>query len=196
MLPLFIGGDLGAAKAASVRAHLRDCSACRQQASGLLQSRRALQSHARAVAKELVDDVQFSAWHGQILAAIAAVPAVPVRRSFWRSPLRRRALAAAACAMLLGGYFGALPAAGLFERAPIEARGGGDLGSRFLQPLGQERWLSASTGGDAAAASFAQGLMGRLSLRTLDDESVPLLLDESMPPVRPKPASWVGTEAR
>lgn len=194
-LPAFVAGETPVAQSAAVRHHLRDCSACRQEASVLLQARRALDRHATTVREDLVGEAQFATWREDILAAVQRTPVAMVREPLWSSSARRRAAVAAACALVFGAYFGSLPEGGLFERAPIEARGDVDAASTFLLPLGQERWLSGSGGADAAS-SPAHGLMGRLSLRTLEDESLPILLEDSVLPARAKARAVVDADRR
>lgn len=174
-LSWFVGGDLDEAEAGPVRDHLRDCPVCRGEASGLLQARRALLAHAEAAARS-VDEAQFDVWREQILAAVAAEPE-PVRAS--ASSRTATWLAAAAMVLVAVGYVGTTPAEGFFGRAPITADTYATP-SAMMQPLGQESWLLPASQIEASAP----GMMGRLALRTLEDETLPF--DSWTEPVVPR----------
>lgn len=172
-LALFVGGDLDAADAGRVRSHLRGCASCRGRASALLQAHRTLRAAAECPAPAGVDEAFFARLHGRVMERVreAGAPAVPVRARG-----RTRLLGALAAASLFASGLlltgGSEP--GLLDRSAIRAPDPpreAPARRPALQPL------SFRPAGERPGAGF--GLMGRLQLRTLEDERV-----------LPLPSSW------
>lgn len=196
-LPWFTGGELDASTAASVRAHLVDCYACRREAA-LLQ-----RSHAALAALGTADETpaeatMFADLHRDIVAAVAAetVPSVPAggRASWWATG---RALVAAAILVVVGFWGGTL--VGDQRNLGVDSRPPSTLASQpasrtvvgesprvvpyagprvELRPLGDDR-------GDDEVEVGPSGLLVRRALRQLVDDGVPV------PPVVP-PATSVS----
>lgn len=196
-LPWFAGGELDASTAASVRAHLVDCHACRGEAAVLQRSHAAL--GALAVGDETpAEAAMFADLHRDILAAVAAEPSPSLatggRASWWASG---RALAAAAVLVVVGFWGGIVvgdrrdPGAGARLLSTSAAQPGSRTvvgesprvvpyaGARVeLRPLGEDR-------GDDEVEVGPSGLLVRRALRQLVDDGVPV------PPVVP-PATSVS----
>lgn len=162
LLPEFVAGDLPAAPAVLLRAHLRDCHACRIEAAGLLQARKALVA-AAAAQQDGFEASRGAAHHGSlyqdILQAVAAVPlaaapagpgaAAPVPWAASPVPWAVRwrwlwsGVLLGAAALWLGGLLGwpAPHAAGpgrSLARAPLAATAGFE--SAFQPELGPGGW--------------------------------------------------------
>lgn len=168
-LPWFAGGDLDAAAAADVRAHLLACARCRAQAATLHQAVRRLGGVAGMPAPG-TDEAMFAAMHQHILARVAdAVPAP--ERKLW--PVA----AAAACLLLAVGWWtvgsGRTAAAvqprlatpATFEPVPGRSWSGHD--DRQSAPDGNP----ALGGRDAVESS---GILSRDRLRQFVDEGMVL----------------------
>jgi len=173
LLPEFLGQGLDKATRSMVREHLRDCVQCRKVGSEWLQARKALR--AAAVAADVaaaVPEESWSAWHADILRAVATAPVSTPRRM----PALPRwvAGAVAAAALLSGLVLGARVDGGLLLRDPITAQPGQGQGTSLLRPLGQERWAPAPTanGLEWRRRWATHGLRGR-ALHTLEDEFLP-----------------------
>lgn len=145
-LPLLVGDDLLADEAGRLRAHLRDCVACRRQASAQLQAVLALRD-APSRSPVLGDDF-FAGLHADVMARIdreAERGAFAGERRLARS--RRVAAAAAAILLFVGGWYAASAASdgGLRGRdpLPLPATGRGDPFGPGLLPLGHESELEA-----------------------------------------------------
>jgi hypothetical protein len=196
-LPWFAGGELDIGTAASVRAHLVDCHACRCEAAVLQRSHAALGALATAV-ETPAETAMFADLHRDILAAVAAEPAPSVptgaRASWWASG---RALAAAAILVVVGFWGGTVvgdrrsPGADARPLSPSASQVGSRTvvgesprvvpyaGARVeLRPLGEDR-------GDDEVEVGPSGLLVRRALRQLVDDGVPV------PPVVP-PATSVS----
>lgn len=194
-LPCFVGDDLDVESASAVRAHLRDCVACRREAAALQQSMKALRSLQEAGAPG-VDDAAFAVMHTSILAAVDRAATETGRGSGWRLP---RWLASAAAAVLLFGVgwhlmrgdespFGDRRGFSVsFDHAgPAKAVPWSDGGHVQLRPLGDD-----GASGDAdryVEGSVGPGMMGRWRLRTLEgvgsvEDEFPLGVDQ--PVARP-----------
>lgn len=155
----FAARDLDADAAARVRAHLRDCNACRIEAAAAARAAQALQE-ARDL-PEACDPAWFAGMHQSILEAAAATPTAP---AVARPARRRTASMVAAAALFAAGLaVSAVPSrsSGLHVRPPIriagEAPDAAGNGRASMLPLGQEQWLGPH-----------HGLMGRLELRSLE----------------------------
>jgi hypothetical protein len=169
-LPLFVGGDVDVATGDDVRAHLRDCPACRAEASALQQATLRLRRLAAAPAAG-VDEAMFAAMHGDVMAHVgAAAEAAP--RAEWRAwPW----VAAAATALLAVGFWWGFDVGddGVYRRMPIAlpavlepAKVVPWSGPRVvLRPLSDDRAFGADD------ASDGSGMLGRDRLRLLVDES-------------------------
>lgn len=193
-LPLFLGGDLDAARSGEVGAHLRGCPACRREAMGLQQALKQLQR----IATPAVDESTFAAMHAVILerveAGMAGSIAAPRGSAGWRLWW---AMAAAAALFLAGWWFvrpPAVPAA--LERAPI-AVPVGHSAATLVVPYAGERVPLRLLGDDVvsgeqeAGRGAAPGMMGRWRLRTLVDEQS----GEPWPRVAPRPQQPPGARA-
>jgi hypothetical protein len=166
MLPLFVGGDLEPAPAKAVRDHLRACAPCRREAGSLLQAVRGLRRAAEADPVPGVDDAMFARLHDRVMQRVEQMGPAPRRAAFW-TLLRRAGVVAAAAALVLGGFWLSGQGGGLLQRPAIRADGVAAGSSPGLQHLGHEDR-------QAAVEPAGLGLMGRLSLRTLEDEQVVL----------------------
>ena len=197
-LPWFAGGELDASTAASVRAHLVDCHACRGEAAVLQRSHAAL--GALAVGDETpAETAMFADLHRDILAAVATEPAPSVatagRASWWASG---RALAAAALLVVVGFWGGTIvgdqrhPGGDVRLPSPSAAQPASRTvvgesprvvpyaGARVeLRPLGEDR-------GDDEVEVGPSGLLVRRALRQLVDDGVPV---PPVPPVAPSATS-------
>jgi anti-sigma factor RsiW len=71
LLADFVGGDLVPAAAEGVRRHLRGCAACRNEAVGWQQARKALRGFGAAVPRA-ADEAMFVDLHASIVAAVAS----------------------------------------------------------------------------------------------------------------------------
>jgi hypothetical protein len=156
----FVGDDLSLRIAAPLRAHLQACNGCRGLASQQLQVQRALRTGVAApVPESLFEELQ--------TAVMAAVAQEPLPRL---EPRRRwRAASVAAAALLFGGgLLLARPGIDPFWRAPIDTVQGalplvqpyGPGAAATLRPLSND-YSSAMPGA-------GQGMMGRVTLRTLE----------------------------
>jgi hypothetical protein len=165
-LSAFAGEDLGAVETGGVRLHLRACSTCRAAAGGWLRARRRLQESAAAAAPASVDDAFFARLHAEVISAVAQEPIPEPRDWRWRGRLR----IAAAAALLFGlGLWSVQVIAptnpGLLERPALRGESGDpeSVGAGTgMRPLGSERGVDLD--------SDSHGLMGRLRLRTLEQE--------------------------
>jgi hypothetical protein len=176
-LPLFAGGDLDARAAEGVRAHLRDCAACRAEAARLQQATLRLRRFAAAPGAG-VDEAMFEALHRDILGRVAA-SAEPMRPRWWPWTV-------AAAALLTVGFWWGLGLAeddgGVFVRPPLATPAAFEpaivvpwAGPRVpLRPLSDDRPWQADDAGDGS------GMLGRDRLRGLVDESMVL------PPRQPR----------
>lgn len=178
-LPEFVAGDLEAAGAELLRRHLRGCHECRRSAGEQLQAARALRRAVCATIVPGVDDALFLDLHERVLTRVAGEE--PPRPRGAGGVLRggRAAAAMAAGVLIACGWMLAQPGAGtgLIERSPIRGGSGGAAAVPVRGPAMQ--WLSheSMSGAEPAGAlgGSGQGLMGRLSLRTLEDEHLILL---------------------
>lgn len=166
-LPWFAGGELAAADAAAVRAHLCACQPCRTEASALVRSVRALRAANDAVLPG-VDDAFFARSHRAVLARVAAEADAAGGTAASRAPrLRWLPRVAAAAALFAFGLWLARPAQvpSLLERPAVAPYLGTGVravpwaGPRAMQPLSF----------DTREEVPGRGLMGRLVLRTLED---------------------------
>jgi hypothetical protein len=168
-LPLFVGGDLDDRVARAVSAHLRSCQSCRREASAQLQAKNALADAVAATVVPGVDEALFVELHQRVLERVAT--AAPTAPRQWG---RRAAIAVAAGTLFGLGWLAARPDGGLLGRTPIHAAGAAHRGSDSfagptLQPLGHDvmwRFVRHAEASDSSGL----GLMGRLMLRTLEDE--------------------------
>lgn len=162
----FVGGELDAASASVVAVHLRDCAACRREATGLQQVVHRLLGLRDAGHPE-VDDSTFAAMHAATMHRIE----VEVDRTTTATPWVRRVLpiAAAAGLFVAGWWMTREPSPpSVFVRPPIGSPVALDRAgvgpATFVVPmrqLGDESLGPASDG-------FGAGLMGRWRLRTLE----------------------------
>ncbi len=173
LLPEFVGQGLDKATRASLREHLRECASCRKAGSEWLQARKALRAAvAAADAATAIHDASWSAWREDILRAVAT--------DAQRQPKRGLALPryvsglAAAAALVCGLLLGTRVEDGLLQRDPIFAQPGHGSGVSLLRPLGQEGWAPTAGGLEWRRRWATRGLRGRLVLRTLEDEFLPL----------------------
>jgi Putative zinc-finger len=166
-LHAFAGGDLPARAAARLRLHLRECQACRGEASGWLQARKALVDGALCGLPASVDEAFFDRLHRQVLAEVAAESerseVARVRTpAWWR-------LAAAAVLLIGAGWWSVqllAPDNDLRHRPALPAGGSQSFAGPGLRPLAEQEW-STETDSDG------QGLMGRIKLRTLELDTEP-----------------------
>lgn len=194
-LPWFAGGELDTGAAASVRAHLVDCHACRREAAVLQRSHAALGAFASAD-ETPAETSMFAELHRNIVAAVASepVPSAPASgRSSWLAS--GQALAAAAILVVVGFWGGTLVGdqrnPGVDSRPPSTLASQQDsrtvvgesprvvpyAGPRVeLRPLGEDR-------GDDEVEVGPSGLLVRRALRQLVDDGVPV------PPVVPPATS-------
>jgi len=196
-LPLFVGGDLDERVARVVSAHLRGCPTCRREASAQLQAKNALADAVAATVVPGVDEALFVALHERVLERVATVePAAP------RQWGRRAAIAVAAGALFGLGWLAARPDGGLLDRTPIHAagaahRGSDSFGGATLQPLGHDVVWQFVRHAEASDSS-GLGLMGRLMLRTLEDDAPVMagdLFDEpAVPPAAVPPPGVPPTD--
>lgn len=165
VLDAFVGGDLDAAGAARVAAHLRDCAWCRRQAGSLQQALRQLGS-LRDLGHHGVDESMFTAMHRATMARIDA----EVGKATGRLVRLRRMLPIAAAVGLfaIGWWLTRDPAPpSVFVRTPIgvpvglRSEGGAAASAVPLRLLGVDAPAPAPDG-------LGSGLMGRWRLRTLE----------------------------
>jgi len=170
-LEWFVGDDLDAGSAAQVRAHLRECVVCRNDAASLQQAIKGLRGLATAGHPD-VDDAMFTAMHASIVERIDAESHALGRvrgRGWWRV----LPLAAAAAVFAIGWWsVRGLDGGSVFDRPPLGTLVDHGVpvkvvpwsGPRVpLQPLGDER-----SEPDAASGGVGPGMMGRWRLRTLE----------------------------
>lgn len=187
-LPSFVGEELAAAELSAVRAHLRDCLACRNEASAFLRARNALQA-AGAAMPSVPAEPFFAQMHADILASVAAEP-VPAGAAGWsgsRWPVSRShgvrwAIAAVAVFALTMAVWPVRN--GLLDRRAIPSAGivvspYAGPGAQPMQPLGLE----------GPGESSNQGMRGRAELHGIVDR------DEPRAPVRAVPVGISGASA-
>jgi len=177
-LAWFVGGDLPAQRQRAVADHLRGCVACRCEAAALQQSGKALAAVASYV-PDGADEPMFAAMHASILAAVDVGGIDRAGGETWllrhcrQGRLWLQGLAAAALFLFGWWLVDAGTAPSLLYRPSLggtNVAGAGKAvpysGDRVqLQPLGEE---SMPDEADAQGAA-GRGMMGRMSLRTLED---------------------------
>lgn len=177
-LPLFVGEDLEPVHAAAVRTHLRDCAACRRQASTLQQSVKALRGLAGTTVPG-VDEAMFASMHERIVAAVQAeaAPEADFGRRWW---VRWPVSAAAAVLLFVGGWalVRGLEPASLLDRPALATPGGSSSEVRVVPWSGGGRVPLQALGHQAAPTEVGtdpagSGMMGRWRLRTLEDVELP-----------------------
>lgn len=190
-LPLFIGGDLGGARATEIGGHLRDCPRCRREAAGLQQPLKRL----RGVVAPAVADSLFESMHAAIVARVEREANRPMPGPMPFGGWRVWVASVAAAALFVVGWCWvdrpAAPAA--LQRAPIAVPVGHSeptlvvpyAGERVPVPL---RLLGDDANDDRGAA----GMMWRWRLRSLVDGEwdAPAPIAPSAPcdgPDRPSP---------
>ncbi|MGE3171213.1 MAG: zf-HC2 domain-containing protein [Planctomycetota bacterium] len=183
-LPEFVAGDLEAARAELLRGHLRGCHECRRSAGEQLQAARALRRAVCATIVPGVDDALFLDLHERVLNRVAGEEPPRPRGAGGLMRGGRAAAVVAASVLIACGWMLARPGAGagLIDRSPIRGGGGAAAAVPVRGPAMQ--WLSheSVSTADPAVGGSGQGLMGRLSLRTLEDEHLILLpLDAEAP---------------
>ncbi|MBK8097641.1 MAG: zf-HC2 domain-containing protein [Planctomycetes bacterium] len=187
-LPSFVGEELSAAELNAVRAHLRDCLACRNEASSFLRARNALQATGAATASGPAEPF-FAQMHADILASVAVepapAPAVGWPGSRWSVARWRGVRWAIAAAAVLALTVAVWPVRnGLLDRRAIPSAGivvspYAGPGAQPMQPLGFE----------GPGESRNQGMRGRAELHGIVDR------DEPRSPVRAMPVGISGTHA-
>jgi hypothetical protein len=128
-LALYVAGELDETRLGPLLAHCRDCSTCRQ----LLELHRDLVDLSARAPEP--DEARFEQLHSHVLREVAGrkdTPRVPFA-SWWATPLRFAAAAAAAIVLFVAGI-----AAGRVERAPAAAYGNGELTARLLSAVNAE----------------------------------------------------------
>jgi hypothetical protein len=192
-LPEFVAGDLSGTLAGDLRAHLRACPACRIEAAGHLQARKALlaAAAARQAGWEAGHGAGLhAALHQDILRAVAAAPAAPLLAgaeleppASWARRLRwwwSGGLLGAA-AWLLAGFLVGPPSAAnpgrSLVRPPLVATAGFAPGAVGLAPaafqpeLGPGGWpMGLELLGHEVSAGEAADRLGALRLEPLVEE--------------------------
>lgn len=172
-LPWFVGGDLDAREAETVRAHLIACVDCRNEAAGL---QRAVVGLRAAAAEPVagVDDAMFAAMHANIVERVAALDGEQLQLR--RVAGQRWALAAAALALVGVGFWlghGA-PQPNVLTRTATTVGDSTPIvvpysGQRAMRALGNDVIPD-----DGREGSSGTGLRGRDELRTLIDDGMVL----------------------
>lgn len=179
-LPLFIGGDLDAARAGEIGAHLRGCSCCRREAVGLQQPLK----HLRGITEPVVDEAMFASMHAAIVARLDEVEvAEPAPFPGWRV---WAAGAAAAALFVLGWCWVERPVApAALARPPIAVPIGHSHASPVVPYAGERMPVPLRLLGDEEIDDRGgAGLMWRWRLRSLVDGDL-----GSPPPIDAAPAA-------